>query len=740
MNLTQPVPTDMSTVASLTEGQGAKRHAVLSPSAQQARLPGQAGLPDPAEFNPLMASVWADAIVAYWRIAYAEGRLDLTQPLDVLDLKPGGGSSVWQMLQALRRRLAELPEFTGALRYLMVGPKRELLNDLRSQAELQSDLQAGTLVPVLWDPDRGDPCMLYPGKRIILNPANPVAVLAHDCWAHLEQRLCAVHYGKLLEADVARLVNCAQPADEANEWKAVQQGRLAEGLVQLVQGYLQKFNSVPIPLPTGATGLIERIASLAPKGYLIFAAAPGLVSERQIRLHHFSDLLAQYRRCATMPVNFYLLGQYCATMAASSWQSEVRPGLAMQVIAGNLPQLSRYLSAASAVLESSGACDAPSLVEAARIIASTRSGAKLDMLLALIRRSEYDPAVFSVAASAIMESLRSKPAFDRNAWADALSQVWSRHLPSQNKAPLHRSLAPAAMRVSAWGLARKALTRGMQVHGDQALDLAHLAWCEMRTGRAARALTIIKRAAMLDETDVTVQEVLQTVSEKHSSWPGGWRTNIGSDTLPIVLEPLDAGHAEALCYQYRDPHIAIMTGLPALPTLEATRAWVSEHRADPSRKPYAVLHQDYGFIGYVCMSVSQHEAYFCFWIGADFQGAGFSVEAARLMCDIAKKQGVSHVFTSAYQDNARSLGALERCGFVRLPIQALPPESDRIFLFLNLSDVPVSDPVLKLAAYYEQEKLPLYFPGQESRQEADRMAAKRAAATQQHDAVTEANS
>ena len=739
MNLIEPLRIDMSTVASVTEGQGTKRASVPSPSVPQAKLPAQVGMPDPAEFSPLTASVWADVILAYWRVAYAEGRLDLTQPLDVLDLRPGGGSSVWQMLQALRRRLAELPEFTGALRYLMVGPKRDLLNGLRNQPELQSDLQAETLVPVLWDPDRGDPCMLYPGKRVTWSPANPVAVLAHDCWAHLEQRLCAVHYGKLLEADIGRLVNCAQPADEAHEWKPVQEGRLAEGLVHLVQGYLQKFNSVPIPLPTGATGLIQRIVSLAPNGYLILAAAPGLVSERQIRLHHFSDLLAHYRRCATMPVNFYLLGQYCATIAASSWQSEVRPGLAMQVIAGNLPQRSRYLSAASIVLESSGACDAPSLVEAARIIASTRSVAKLDMLLALIRRSEYDPAVFSVAASAIMESLRSKPAIDRNAWAEALSQVWSRHVPSPNKAPLHRSLAPAAMRVSAWGLARKALTRGMQVHGEHALDLAHLAWCEMRTGRDSQALSAIKRSAMLDETDATVQEVLQTVSEKHCSLRGGWQASLSSDTLPIALEPLDTGHAEAFWYQYRDPHIAIMTGLPALPTVEATRAWLCEHIADPSRKPYAVLHQDYGFIGYVCLSVSQHEAYFCFWIGADFQGAGFSVEAANLACSIARQQGVSHVFTSAYQDNARSLGALERSGFVRLPIQALPPESDRVFLFMNLSAVPMSDPVLNLAAYYEQEKLPLYFPGQERRQEADRIAAKRAAATQQH-AVTEADS
>jgi hypothetical protein len=121
--------------------------------------------------------------------------------------------------------------------------------------------------------------------------------------------------------------------------------------------------------------------------------------------------------------------------------------------------------------------------------------------------------------------------------------------------------------------------------------------------------------------------------------------------------------------------------------------------------------------------VTAHEAYFCFWIGADFQGERFSVESAILLCRLAQRQGIMHVFTSAYQDNARSLGALVRSGFSRIDIHALPPENDRAFFFLNLTDIPVPDPASLLASYYEREKLPLYFPGQEKRQQADRAQA-----------------
>jgi RimJ/RimL family protein N-acetyltransferase len=679
---------------------------------------------EPESFSPLMASVWADAMIAFWQAANVQQRLDPRQPLDVLDLLPGSGETSLIMVRALEERMHLLPGFAGTLRYLLVGSKRELLDPARWPPELQDRLQASNIVPLLWDPDRADPCLLYPGKRVPWRPANPVAVLAHDGWERLEQRLCAVHYGRLLEANVDRLASCTTPAEEAREWRPLQTAHVTNRLASLIESCLRKFNSAPIPLPMGAFAMHERIASLASGGYLILASAPGLVSERQIRLHHFSDLLAHYRCRAAMPVNFYLLDEYGRTMGATSWQSEVRPGTAIQVTVGNLADSPRALSAAVAFLESGDACDAPSLVEAARAVASIKSDNRLNVLLALLRRSQYDPAVFSAGASAIVEDLRDNPRINRAAWEKALERTWSNHLPLTNKPALHRKLAPAAMRVSAWSLARRILVRGVEVHGDNVLDLAHLAWCEMRTGQGTRALRLIERAAALNHSDATVREVMHAVKAKVKSWDGGWNTSVSSDHMPISLEPLDGGHAEALWHQYRDPQIAFMTGLQSLTTLESARNWIREHVAEPGRKPYAVMHREHGFAGYVCLSVTQHEAYFCFWIGVDFQGERLSVESSGLLCDLARQQGVKHVFTSAYKDNARSLGALARCGFSRLDIHALTPENDRVFFFLNLTDIPVTDPERLLVSYYEREKLPLYFPGQEERQEADQAAAR----------------
>lgn len=682
-------------------------------------------LHDPAEFSPLWAATWADTIICFWRILIAEGRLDPANTIDVVDLMPGTGQSVLQMLQALRSRLGSLPGFKGTFRYLIVAPKRKTLNGFREFIELQHYFSEGVLVTAIWDPKRGDPCLLHPGKREPWRPINPVCVLAHNCWSHDDQQLLAVHYGRLLEADIGRLSKCTSQEQEAKEWQPAKLHNSGATLESLIKSYLTKFNSVPVTVPVGGIKQLDRISALAARGYLILAAGCGFTSEQQARLSRFTDMVSTYRANSALPLNFYLISQYCAQIAATSWQLNIRSNFAAQIIIGNLPDLSVYAPAIAEQMGKTLACDTPSFVEAAKIVSSSSKKEKLDTLLALLRHSEYDAAVFEASASAIIQGMRSNPELDRKPWAEVLNNVWSRHFPCAHTVPLHRSIAPAAMRIGAWSLARKAITRGMQVHGESALDLAHLAWCEMRTGNARNAIAFAERAASLDRKGSTVREVWETINSKLASWKGGWASCLPSATLPIVLEPLDPGHTEALFYQYRDPQIAVMTGLPPLADVAAARDWIKEHLGDTSRRPYVIIHRDHGLVGFVCLSITGDEGYLCFWIGTDFQGTGLSVEAARLVIQHARNQQIRYLFTSAYQDNTRSLAALRRIGFSLLGIRALPPESDRIFLFMNLSDTPVDDPEKRLVFYYEREKLPLYFPGQEKRREDEQAAAEK---------------
>jgi hypothetical protein len=89
-----------------------------------------------------------------------------------------------------------------------------------------------------------------------------------------------------------------------------------------------------------------------------------------------------------------------------------------------------------------------------------------------------------------------------------------------------------------------------------------------------------------------------------------------------------------------------------------------------------------GFVGYLDLRVWQRTAFVCYWIGSDFQGLGLCAPAIALACDLALRNGIELLLSSAYDDNARSLRALLKCGFAVMDARAAPPDGDRTFLML----------------------------------------------------------
>jgi RimJ/RimL family protein N-acetyltransferase/soluble lytic murein transglycosylase-like protein len=284
------------------------------------------------------------------------------------------------------------------------------------------------------------------------------------------------------------------------------------------------------------------------------------------------------------------------------------------------------------------------------------------------------------------------------------------YLPDPQSKRFHERLAMMAMHCGHWSLARRALQSGLQRDGANPTDLAQLAWCDARTGRLRKAADTVSAALALDPASVLAQEVMQRIEQRLAGWEGVWRQPIEHAELPMVLEPLDASHAEAMLYQYRDPQIAIMTGLPAMTTLESMQQWIDEQLRESALAHFAIMHRDLGFVGYINLAISDHAAFFCFWTGVDFQGRGLATQAGKLVCDYARSFGVPVLLTSAYTDNQRSITALKRIGFTEIPIRALPPDHERIFYAFTPEAAPEMDFVAELRDYYCREKISLSFP------------------------------
>ncbi len=261
-----------------------------------------------------------------------------------------------------------------------------------------------------------------------------------------------------------------------------------------------------------------------------------------------------------------------------------------------------------------------------------------------------------------------------------------------------------------WGLARSVLLHSLAERGENPDDLANLAWCEARTGKLGKAIELVTRSLAMDSCHLLANEVSRRLGERLVVRDGGWNVELHDPVLPIVLEPLDASHAQALSHQYRDSQIAVMTGLPVMSDPDKVRQWIAESQQDPGRVTYAVMHRDFGFVAFINLAVSGHAAFFCFWTGVDFQGQGFATAAGRLACRHAAACGVPLILTSAYKDNHRSVRALKRLGFGELAIRALPPDHERIFFsMVDTSATQTYDCDAELIAYYRREELPMEF-------------------------------
>ncbi len=686
---------------------------MLADPATDATLPLAGGYEAwaPAAFGTAVAAEVAQLVVAYWRDGLAHADIHPERPIDVIDLAPGNGCNGHQLIRALQTATRHI----GGMhfRYLPVVPGDAWMSRASSAPEMQAYRQQGLLLHLMGSPEM--PTQLRADGRSY-ECDNPVVILAHDGWARLPQRLLAVHYGKLLEADLELIRDQQAGTCERPDWRPAEAGLQAGPFASVFARYLEEFNSAPICYPEGAIDAVRRWRRVARHGYLMLATSTGMASELRMRLHTFPDLVSTYREQGRLPVHYGLLAYWARLHDAATIEQDLPGGQAMQLMMEATEGAHERLAALADGFDASIYSRQSLMAEAMRTVGGED---KLEHLRQLLRLSGHDPVLLAAMGRELALGFSRAMDFDRAAWRKTLDDVWSNFLPELATISLHDRLANAAMHCGHWPLAREALLRGMRHHGSSATDLANLAWCEMRTGQLAAGLSRAREALASDPGNALAQQVMTRMQERLSQRDNAWLVELRDEHLPLTLEPLDLSHADAYFVQYRDPQIAIMTGLPQLKSVEETRQWIKAAPDERGRVSFAVMHRDHGFVAYVNLAVSGHASFFCFWTGVDFQGQGFATAASRLVFRHAAAMGVPLMLTSAYKDNRRSIRALERLGFVRIPSQALPPDQDRVFFVLADPAAGEFDAHQELVDYYRRENLPLKFAGDESGADVD---------------------
>ncbi len=650
----------------------------------------------PEFFSTAVAEQYAAMITRFWRDLDHSGRLNRLKPVDIVDLCPGSQVSGALLIKAVRRRAGD--SFPAGIRYFSFSADRtmQLDENFCFTFSLSSNSGCGKMMFV---------SSRYGADSSTYTAENPLVVIAHDAWAQMHQELYAVHYGSLLRANIDVLMREPQGGDE-KLWESVGEDCWDHLLHRQLAHYRLELNSSPLIYPRGALLALASFRRSAPHGCMVMSFLKGGTSDVFVRLSSFTEVTAAIRNAERLPVNLQLISSWAQAQGDESDELTFSGGRVLQVILTGE-------AADKNLLRSVMRCVDPSLFESAQhlaeVLQSLGPKASLESRLCLLHMSKFDPLVFLAGAPDTLKSLSLSPDIDRRRWQQAIENVWSNYVLCPGDPTLYQWIAQAAMHCGHWGLARRILRHGLAQRGDNAADLANLAWCEARTGHLGKGAELATAALAIESEHPLAREVNRRLVERLSQRDMMWDVELHDSALPISLEPLDITHAEALSYQYRDAQIAVMTGLPALADVERVREWIRDSAQEPGRVNYAVLHDDWGFVGFINLAVSEHAAFFCFWTGVDFQGQGFATVAGRLACKRAEQCGVPLMLTSAYKDNHRSIRALKRMGFREIEIRARPPDHERIFFSLFDPAIGPVDCVRELVAYYRREKLVMEF-------------------------------
>jgi RimJ/RimL family protein N-acetyltransferase len=265
-------------------------------------------------------------------------------------------------------------------------------------------------------------------------------------------------------------------------------------------------------------------------------------------------------------------------------------------------------------------------------------------------------------------------------WLVGLHDVWQRH----GRALARDSRQALLELAAAWCAWPLAYSIGQALHCDEPLDGEHallmIDACR-QLGDGGNAVDLVVRLQLLHPAERAYADCHHELL----SWMR-WRSGLPlmDDTRDedgeLWLEPLAHHHVADFAWQYYDPVIAELCGLPFFEDDAHWHCWLDDLYGGADRCMFAVLHREWGFIGCVCLSMHESVGFFYYWLGRDFQGLGFGPRAGALLLKMARSRyGMQCCFAKVYDYNTPSQSALVKLGFEALGICGVVPDDDQLF-------------------------------------------------------------
>ncbi len=308
------------------------------------------------------------------------------------------------------------------------------------------------------------------------------------------------------------------------------------------------------------------------------------------------------------------------------------------------------------------------------------ASAALADIYPLLCAADWSPAVLGKWLPAVAEQAHALDPAQRTDWLLGLRSAWQRH----GWAFASRSRELLFEVAAYWSDWRLVLAVAEAIAGQRTLNTTETLHCIdalWQLGDTGQALQSARRLCLGAPGYVEAANRyfdLLAWSDWLERHPFGPALNAAADE--IYLEPLGHHHLSAFAWQYHDPSIAQLCCLPQFDSDGQWHQWVDETAAYGDQLVFAVLHEEWGFVGTVSLVLHEGVGFFYYWIGPDFQGYGLGPKAVNLMLDMASEScGMHTCYAKVFEYNRASQRGLEKLGFEKLVVSAAPPHDDELF-------------------------------------------------------------
>jgi tetratricopeptide (TPR) repeat protein len=253
---------------------------------------GSGSVPHQITCNPVIASAYAEVIVAFLRDCDAAGRLDHATRVHVLELGSGSGRFAYLLLRHLRRLLGASPSLRDVPVTVVVSDfDAAKLEQLAAHPRLQADLEDGWLDIATVDAAAPGEVRTWRSGTVLRD--GPLVVIANYVFDSLPAEAYAIQAGT---AHLARLsVYADEPDVDLDDPGSLERLRFAwdadpepagptgdDELDSLLARYADVLDTTWILLPTAALRCLDRLVSDAAAPVLALVADKGWAQRREL--------------------------------------------------------------------------------------------------------------------------------------------------------------------------------------------------------------------------------------------------------------------------------------------------------------------------------------------------------------------------------------------------------------------------------------------------------------------------